>query len=97
MLNLISISKIVDDGFDAIQNVADEIQIKIKLPSTPDSERDRLRLFYIDVKNVSPLSASGYFDIGKRTLVSMLSVREVSYLILFFKFFLKPIMVGLWN
>ena len=77
MLNLLSISQVAEDGYKALQNVADNIQIKIRLPSTTDSEREILKSHYFEMKSVPMLSANGYFDIGNQTLVSMLSVRKV--------------------
>ena len=76
VLNLLSISQVAEYGYNALQNVADNIQIKIRLPSTTDSEREILKSHYFEIKSVPMLSANGYFDIGNQTLVSMLSVRK---------------------
>ena len=76
VLNLLSISQVAEEGYNTLQNVADNIQIKIRLPSTTNSEREILKSHYFEMKSVPMLSANGYFDIGNQTLVSMLSVRK---------------------
>ena len=69
--------KIVDKGYGALQSLASVIRDQIKMATTQEFDRERLKCLHLELTSVPTLSASGYFYISKSTLVSMMSVRKV--------------------
>ena len=60
----------------------EELEDKLEA-ETRREERRKMKHLLRKVSALTPMTALGYFEMSKQTLVSMLSVREVQYLILF--------------
>ena len=76
MLLTILLTNSIDEAYQAIQSLVDPLQGRIKLSTTDNLERERLKCLVWRLTHVSPMTARGYFTISKETLVSMLSVRK---------------------
>ena len=74
MINLTSLTETVDSCFKAIQGIRKEIQEKL-LQCVEENERQKLQYLLQRVEMIGPMSAGGYFEITKSSLISMLSVR----------------------
>ena len=69
--------KTVDKGYEALQSLTYVIQDQVKLESTSNLDRERWKCLDIELSRVPPMSANGYFNISKSSIVSMLSVRKI--------------------
>ena len=74
MINLTSLTETVDSCFKAILGIRKEIQEKL-LQCVEENERQKLQYLLQRVEMIGPMSAGGYFEITKSSLISMLSVR----------------------
>ena len=73
-MNLTSLTEEVDSCFKAIQEIRRELHEKLLL-CVEDKERQKLQYLLHRVEVLGPMSAGGYFEITKSSLISMLSVR----------------------
>ena len=74
VLNIITLSESVQEAFDTIQTLKERIIEKINETEDKDELR-QLEYCKNAAEMLKPMNASGYFEIGKSTLTSMLSVR----------------------
>ena len=75
-VNIHSITKIVTNGYNSLQDVISPMKEQILSPSCSEIEREKLKCLVDDIKWEPNLSAMGYFEISRGTLVSMISIRE---------------------
>ena len=69
-----STSSAIDESFESLQNI--KIQIHERLLQCPgEEEKAQMNYLLNKIEDVKPMNACGYFEIGKSTLTSMLSVR----------------------
>ena len=73
-LNIIALAESVEATFDEIQNYKEKIMQKFRNAKNKEEIED-LKYCKSAIKLLKPMSAAGYFEIGKSTLTSMLSVR----------------------
>ena len=78
-MSLTSLTEVVDSCFQALQGIRKEIQEKLLLCGE-DKERQKLQYLLQRVEVLGPMSAGGYFEITKSSLISMLSVRYFNHL-----------------
>ena len=62
---------ILTSSMDVKRNIVE----KLRFSSVNEAQRLELRYFKDRIDMMRPMSASGYFDIDKTTLTSMLSIR----------------------
>ena len=75
-INIHSTTKIVSNGYDGLQGVIPTLQEKIISPSSSEIEREKLKCLVENIRWEPTLSAMGYFEVNRGTLVSMISIRE---------------------
>ena len=64
----------VEDSYECLQNM--KRQIQEQLSKAPEkAEKIKLKYFHQRIMDTKPINACGYFEIGKSTLTSILSVR----------------------
>ena len=69
-----STSSAIDESFESLQNL--KIPIHERLLQCPgEEEKAQMNYLLNKIEDVKPMNACGYFEIGKSTLTSMLSVR----------------------
>ena len=73
-LNLVALTKTVDETYEEIQNFRDEINERLLL-STDEEERRQLEYLKNKSDNIETMSGAGYFEVNKNTLTNMLSIR----------------------
>ena len=73
-LNLVALTKTVDETYEEIQNFRDEINERLLL-STDEEERRELEYLKNKSDNIETMSGAGYFEVNKNTLTNMLSIR----------------------
>ena len=73
-LNIVALSESVEAAFDEIQGFREKIMERLRKTQIKEESED-LKYCKSSIKLLRPMSAGGYFDIGKSTLTSMLSVR----------------------
>ena len=66
----------VENAFQSVKHLGKTVEQKL-LKTQNKSERQHLKYLSKMIDKIKPFSACGYFDIGKGTLTSMLSVRSV--------------------
>jgi len=84
IMSLTSLTEVVDSCFQALQGIRKEIQEKLLLCGE-DKERQKLQYLLQRVEVLGPMSAGGYFEITKSSLISMLSV-SLTYIIILVQF-----------
>ena len=77
-MNLTSLTESVDSCFKALQGIRSEIHEKLLL-CLDDKESQKLQYLLHRVEVLGPMSAGGYFEITKSSLISMLSVRYFNH------------------
>ena len=77
-MNLTSLTESVDSCFKAIQGIRRDLQERLLL-CVEEKEKQKLLYLLQRVESLGPMSAGGYFEISKSTLISMLSVRYQSF------------------
>ena len=75
LFNLQILTSSMDEAFQDLQHVKRSILEKLRPISLDEAQRLELSYFKDRIDMIRPMSASGYFDIDKTTLTSMLSVR----------------------
>lgn len=75
LFNLIILTSSIDEAFQNVKVLKRNIIEKLRQSILTESERLELNYFKDRIDMMRPMSASGYFDIDKTTLTSMLSVR----------------------
>ena len=75
LFNLLILTSSMDDAFQDLQYLKRNIIEKLRLSSLDEDQRLELSYIKDRIEMMRPMSASGYFDIDKTTLTSMLSVR----------------------
>ena len=73
---LLIITGAIDDSFESLQGLKRHIQEQL-LKSNEQLEKSRMNYLLQRIEDAKPMNACGYFEIGKSTLTSMLSVRLV--------------------
>ena len=66
----------MSNGYDGLQGVIPTLQEKIISSSCSEIEREKLKCLVENIRWEPTLSAMGYFEINRGTLVSMISIRE---------------------
>ena len=74
LLNLIGTVCAVDSTFSSVQKLREILEDKLEM-ETERGERRTVKLLLGKVRSLGPITACGYFDISKNTLIGMLSVR----------------------
>lgn len=75
LFNLLILTSSMDEAFQDLQDLKRNIIEKLRFSSVNEAQSFELRYFKDRIDLMRPMSASGYFDIDKTTLTSMLSVR----------------------
>ena len=75
-VNIHPTTKIVTNGYNSLQGVISALKEQILSPSCSEIEREKLKYLVDDIRWEPNLSAMGYFEISRGTLVSMISIRE---------------------
>ena len=75
LFNLLILTSSMDEAFQDLQDLKRNIIEKLRFSSVNEAQSLELRYFKDRIDLMRPMSASGYFDIDKTTLTSMLSVR----------------------
>ena len=75
-VNIHSTIKIVTNGYNSLQGVISALKEQILSPSCSEIEREKLKCLMDDIRWEPNLSAMGYFEISRGTLVSMISIRD---------------------
>ena len=71
----------IENSFEKLKGLKTPIQERL-LHCPGEVEKAQMNYLLQKIEDVKPMNACGYFDIGKSTLTSMLSVRLEKYLIL---------------
>ena len=80
-LNLHALTTWTESSYEALQDLKEHFHEEfLRAPS--DGERQRYQYLVMTLSQVQPMTASGYFEISRGTLTSMLSVRNESDIIL---------------
>ena len=74
LISLIIITGAIDESFESLQGLKIPIQDKL-LMCPGEMERAKMKYLLQRIQDVKPMNAYGYFEIGKSTLTSMLSIR----------------------
>ena len=80
-LNLHALTTWTESSYEALQDLKEHFHEEfLRAPS--ERERQRYQYLAMTLSQVQPMTASGYFEISRGTLTSMLSVRNERDIIL---------------
>ena len=74
LFSLIILTGAIDESFESLQSLKIPIQEKLLL-CPGEMEKAKMNYLLQRIEDVKPMNAYGYFEIGKSTLTSMLSIR----------------------
>ena len=74
-VNLEVLTGLTETAFEALQEMKNNFHENF-LQSTSETERQKYQYIIMSLSEAKPMTASGYFEVSRGTLTSMISVRH---------------------